>query len=94
MQLKPNFTNYFTRVNRAFEQQNQAVELRWVDVSWSAMENKILTSISAKTAPDVVNLNPKFASQLATRNAWLDLESIPSRSQSYLPTKNLAGKYC
>ncbi|MEL6930749.1 MAG: extracellular solute-binding protein, partial [Cyanobacteria bacterium J06600_6] len=87
MQLKPNFTEYFTEVNNAFEQQNQTFKLRWVDVSWSAMENKILTSISAKTAPDVVNLNPKFASQLATRNAWLDLESTvtPEVKATYLP---------
>jgi len=87
MQLKPNFTKYFNGINNSFEQQNQAVKLRWVDVSWSAMENKILTSISAKTAPDVVNLNPKFASQLATRNAWLDLEPIvpPEVKATYLP---------
>ena len=86
MQLKPNFTQYFTKINNTFEQQ-QTVKLRWIDVSWSAMENKILTSISAKTAPDVVNLNPKFASQLATRNAWLDLEPIvtPSVKATYLP---------
>jgi len=87
MQLKPNFTEYFTEINNTFEQQNQTVKLRWVDVSWSAMENKILTSISAQTAPDVVNLNPKFASQLATRNAWLDLEPIvaPEVKATYLP---------
>ena len=87
MQLKPNFTEYFTNINNTFEQQHQEIELRWIDVSWSAMENKILTSISAKTAPDVVNLNPKFASQLATRNAWLDLEPIvePSVKATYLP---------
>jgi putative chitobiose transport system substrate-binding protein len=87
MQLKPTFTEYFTQLNQTFEEQNQAVKLRWIDVSWSAMENKILTSISAKTAPDVVNLNPKFASQLATRNAWLDLEPIvpPEVKATYLP---------
>ena len=87
MQLKPNFTEYFVNLNRTFEQQNEALELRWIDVSWSAMENKILTSISASTAPDVVNLNPKFASQLATRNAWLDLETIvpPEVKATYLP---------
>ena len=86
MQLKPNFTEYFVDLNNTFEQQ-EAVELRWVDVAWSAMENKILTSISAKTAPDVVNLNPKFASQLATRNAWLDLEPVvaPEVKTTYLP---------
>jgi len=87
MQLKPNFTEYFTDLNQTFETQNQELELRWIDVSWSAMENKILTSISAKTAPDVVNLNPKFASQLATRNAWIDLESAvsPAVKSTYLP---------
>jgi putative chitobiose transport system substrate-binding protein len=87
MQLQPTFTEYFTQLNQTFEQQNQAVKLRWIDVTWSAMENKILTSISAKTAPDVVNLNPKFASQLATRNAWLDLEPRvpPEVKATYLP---------
>ena len=87
MQLKPNFTEYFVNLNRNFEAENEQLKLRWVDVSWSAMENKILTSISARTAPDVVNLNPKFASQLATRNAWLDLEPVvaPEVKASYLP---------
>lgn len=87
MQLKPTFTEYFVELNDTFEQQHEAVELRWVDVAWSAMENKILTSISAQTAPDVVNLNPKFASQLATRNAWLDLETkvAPEVKATYLP---------
>ncbi|MEY2833877.1 MAG: hypothetical protein RLZZ574_3136 [Cyanobacteriota bacterium] len=87
MQLKPTFDQYFAGINQTFEEQNKTVKLRWIDVSWSAMENKILTSISAKTAPDVVNLNPKFASQLATRNAWLDLESMvtPEVKSTYLP---------
>jgi putative chitobiose transport system substrate-binding protein len=87
MQLKPTFTEYFTNINQTFEEQNKAVKLRWVDISWSAMENKILTSISAKTAPDIVNLNPKFASQLATRNAWLDLEPMVTHEvkATYLP---------
>ena len=87
MQLKPNFTEYFVELNDTFERQHEGVELRWVDVAWSAMENKILTSISARTAPDVVNLNPKFASQLATRNAWLDLGTkvAPEVKATYLP---------
>ena len=87
MQLKPNFTAYFTQINLTFEALNEPVRVRWVDVSWSAMENKILTAISAKTAPDVVNLNPKFASQLATRNVWLDLNSVvdPEVKATYLP---------
>ncbi len=87
MQLKPQFTQYFVDLNTTFEAQNEAIQLRWVDIPWEAMENKILTSISAQTAPDVVNLNPKFASQLATRNAWLNLNQVvtPEVKATYLP---------
>jgi putative chitobiose transport system substrate-binding protein len=59
----------------------------WVDIPWSDMQSKILTSVSAGTAPDVVNLNPDFASQLASRNAWLILNDrvSPEEQALYLP---------
>lgn len=87
MQLQPKFTPYFNNAIATFEQENPDVKIRWIDVPWSAMESKILTAVSAKTAPDVVNLNPNFASQLATRNAWLNLndEVSPEVQQRYLP---------
>ncbi len=87
MQLQPQFTDYFNTLIATFEQENPTIAVRWVDVPWAAMESKILTAVSAKTAPDVVNLNPDFASQLAARDAWLPLdEKVPEgvRSQ-YLP---------
>ena len=86
MQLQPKFNSYFEQINNAFTQ-DQEISVRWIDIPWSAMESKILTAISAKTAPDVVNLNPNFASQLASRNAWLDLDGImsPEAQESYLP---------
>lgn len=87
MQLQPQFAQYFTALNTTFEGENQGLKVRWVDVPWEAMESKILTAVSAKTAPDVVNLNPGFASQLATRNAWLDLNTkiTPEIQKQYLP---------
>ncbi|HHP7232117.1 MAG TPA: ABC transporter substrate-binding protein, partial [Xenococcaceae cyanobacterium] len=87
MQLAPQFNDYFAKLNGNFESANQELQVRWIDIPWSAMESKILTAISAKTAPDLVNLNPNFASQLASRNAWLDLdEVIPSETKAiYLP---------
>ena len=86
MQLQPKFNSYFEQINNAFTQ-DQEISVRWIDIPWSAMESKILTAISAKTAPDVVNLNPNFASQLASRNAWLDLDGImsPEAQEIYLP---------
>ncbi|MBE9034610.1 ABC transporter substrate-binding protein [aff. Roholtiella sp. LEGE 12411] len=87
MQLQPQFTNYFQNLITTFESQNSGIKVNWVDIPWAAMENKILTAVSANTPPDVVNLNPDFASQLAGRNAWLDLDAkIPNEVRSsYLP---------
>ncbi len=87
MALKPQFTDYFQTAIAAFEKENQGIKVNWVDVPWDGMENKILTAVSAKTPPDVVNLNPDFASQLAGRNAWLDLDTKISDEvrSSYLP---------
>jgi putative chitobiose transport system substrate-binding protein len=87
MQLQPQFTPYFTELMGNFKTANPDITVKWEDVPWDAMQSKILTSISAKTAPDVVNLNPNFASQLAGKNAWLDLSSkvSPDIQKQYLP---------
>jgi putative chitobiose transport system substrate-binding protein len=86
MQLQPQFTPYFNDLIAKFEAENQGTKVRWVDIPWEAMESKILTAVSAKTAPDIVNLNPNFASQLASRNAWLDINSqiSPDIQKRYL----------
>ncbi len=87
MQLQPKFTDYFNTLIQKFETENPDVSIKWIDVPWEAMQNKILTAVQSKTAPDVVNLNPDFASQLAGRNAWLNLnDSIsPEVRDQYLP---------
>ncbi|MDJ0598111.1 MAG: sugar ABC transporter substrate-binding protein [Crocosphaera sp.] len=88
MQLQPQFTPYFTELIKQFEQEHEGIKIRWVDIPWEAMESKILTAVSANTAPDVVNLNPNFASKLASRNAWLNLTEnnyiSPEEKEQYL----------
>jgi putative chitobiose transport system substrate-binding protein len=87
MQLQPEFTDYFNDLIADFEAQHPDVTVRWVDVPWADMQSKILTAVSAGQAPDVVNLNPDFASQLASRNAWLELDDRVSAEakDQYLP---------
>ena len=87
MQLQPKFTDYFNALIADFEQANPELTVKWVDVPWNAMESKILAAVSANTAPDVVNLNPAFASQLASKDAWLNLEeALPAEEKAkYLP---------
>jgi putative chitobiose transport system substrate-binding protein len=86
MQLQPKFTDYFQKAIAQFEQANPGLKVKWVDVPWSGMESKILAAMQAKTAPDVVNLNPDFASQLAAKNAWLELDDkVGAASRDYVP---------
>lgn len=87
MQLQPQFTPYFNELIKTFQKDNPGAKVNWVDIPWEAMESKILTAVSANTAPDVVNLNPTFASQLAAKNAWLNLnEKVPATvKDQYLP---------
>lgn len=87
MQLQPEFTPYFTRLISDFEKHHPNVRISWVDIPWDAMESKILSSVASNTAPDVVNLNPNFASLLAGRGAWLNLNYNLSSAEidQYLP---------
>jgi putative chitobiose transport system substrate-binding protein len=87
MQLQPKFNDYFKEAIGKFEAANPDTKVNWVDVPWSAMQGKIQAAMAAKTAPDVVNLNPDFAVQLAARNAWLDLDTVLTNGEpkEYLP---------
>lgn len=91
MQLSPFHDAYIGSVINAFEKQHPDIRVRWVDVPWSEMEKKTLTAVAAATpqrpAPDVVNLNPQFASKLAEFGALAEPERFLSAAEvaSYLP---------
>jgi putative chitobiose transport system substrate-binding protein len=87
MQLQPKFTDYFKTLIAEFEAQNPGTKIKWVDVPWAAMESKVLTAVSSGSVPDVINLNPDFASKLASRQVWLNLtDAIPAETRAqYLP---------
>jgi putative chitobiose transport system substrate-binding protein len=89
MQLKPSFDRYMTDLIANFSQQNPGAEVEWVDIPWSEMENKILTAIAAQTAPDVVNLNPQFASKLAEKNAFVDMQQRLTSTERELYFPNI-----
>ena len=93
MQLQPKFNGYFKDAIGTFEVANPGTKVHWVDVPWGAMQGKIQAAMGAKTAPDVVNLNPDFAIQLAARNAWLNLDPVLTKGESkeYLPSIWQAG---
>ncbi|MEO1093619.1 MAG: sugar ABC transporter substrate-binding protein [Cyanobacteria bacterium J06638_28] len=91
MQLQPDFTDYFNTLIADFEAANPDITVRWVDVPWADMQSKILTAVSAGTAPDVVNLNPDFASQLAGKKAWLPLDESVSADEKGIYLEKIWG---
>jgi putative chitobiose transport system substrate-binding protein len=78
MGLKPQFTTYMEETLAAFEKTHPGVEVDWVDLPASAIEQKTLSSVAGGNPPDLVNLNPAFSSKLARQNALLDLNSAVS----------------
>uniref|UniRef100_UPI00404806A4 ABC transporter substrate-binding protein n=1 Tax=Cyanobium sp. TaxID=2164130 RepID=UPI00404806A4 len=86
LDLAPKFNGYIREVIAAWEQQNPGVVVRWTDVPWSSVERKLLAAVFARTAPDLVNLNPPFAANLASKGGLLDLAPVlpASAQQVYL----------
>ncbi|APC49452.1 extracellular solute-binding protein [Virgibacillus halodenitrificans] len=74
MQLKPTFTDYIEGVIADFEKENPNIKVKWLDVPAADLSQKILTAVSSDSAPDVVNLNPTFASQLADLDALVNMD--------------------
>jgi putative chitobiose transport system substrate-binding protein len=94
LDLAPRFSPYMRRVIAAWERRHPDVRVRWTDVPWSSVERKLLASVYARTAPDVVNLNPVFAASLASRGGLLDLATVlpAGAEQTYLPGIWAAGR--
>ena len=76
LDLAPRFSPYLQGVIRRWEARNPGVRVRWTDVPWSSVERKLLAAVFARTAPDLVNLNPPFAANLASKGGLSDLTPL------------------
>ncbi|WP_185465600.1 MULTISPECIES: extracellular solute-binding protein [unclassified Synechococcus] len=87
LDLAPKFNDYLHGVIAAWERDNPGLKVRWTDVPWGSVERKLLAAVFARTAPDVVNLNPLFAANLASKGGLLDLGPLlpPEAAGTYLP---------
>ena len=86
LQLSPRFDPYLNELVEQWEVGNPDIDVRWTDIPWGAVEQKLLAAVFARTAPDVVNLNPKFAARLASRGGLLNLDEhvSPEERERYL----------
>ncbi len=94
LDLAPKFNDTINGAIASWERQNPGVDVVWTDVPWGSVERKLLAAVFARTAPDVVNLNPLFAANLASKGGLLPLDPLlpPGAEASYLPRLWQAGR--
>ena len=94
LDLAPKFNAYIQGVIAAWERENPGNRVVWTDIPWGSVERKLLAAVFARTAPDVVNLNPLFAANLASKGGLLPLEGVlpAGAPQGYLPLIWQAGR--
>ncbi|MBY7142898.1 sugar ABC transporter substrate-binding protein [Virgibacillus sp. NKC19-3] len=77
-QLEPTYTEYLEELINEYEEQNPEVTINWLDVPADDLEEKVLADVSSGNEPDVVNLDPSFASSLADVNATINMDEYVS----------------
>jgi len=94
LDLSPKFNDYLNGVISDWERQNPGYDVVWTDVPWGSVERKLLAAVFARTAPDVVNLNPLFAANLASKGGLQPLEPLlpDGAADNYLPLIWQAGR--
>ena len=76
LQLSPTFNDYFNEIITKYEAENPGIKIKWVDIPYDAVIQKLLSSIIAGNPPDVVNLSSDFLSKFASINALVDLNTL------------------
>jgi len=79
--LQPFFTEYMNRLIADYEKATPGVDVRWVDVQFQAIEQKLLAAIAGRVPPDVVNLNVEFTVRIAEKGALLDMDGAVPAAQ-------------
>lgn len=81
--LQPFFTDYVNGLIADYQKQTPGVQVKWVDVQFQAIEQKLLAAIAGGVPPDVVNLNVEFTVRVAEKGALVDLDgAVPAAERA------------
>lgn len=81
--LQPFFNDYVNGLIAAYERATPGVKVRWVDVQFQAVEQRLLAALAGGVPPDVVNLNIEMMIRLAERNALVDFDAaVPAQARA------------
>lgn len=87
--LQPTFTDFFNGLIDQYEKDNPNVTIKWTDLPYDSIQQKLVTATAGGTSPDVVNLNTQFTLTLAGKGALVDLEKEATEEQRSIYIKSL-----
>ena len=94
--LAPLFNDEMNRLVAQYEKENPNVELKWVDVPASAMEQKLLAAVASGRPPAAVNLSSDMVVKLAEQGALSPMTLSDAQKKLYfgntLSTFTIEGK--
>ncbi|KMY24026.1 multiple sugar transport system substrate-binding protein [Actinobaculum suis] len=70
------FTPYFEKLIADFQNEHPGTTIKWMDQPGEGYEDKVLQQANADELPDVVNLPPGYAAQLAKAGMVENLETV------------------
>ncbi len=87
--MQPTFTNLFNGLIKSYEEKNKNVTVKWVDLPYESIQQKLITASAGGNSPDVVNLNTQMTLALVAKNAVVDLEKEATAEQKGIYIKSL-----
>lgn len=79
--LAPTYTDFLQGLIDKYEEANPNVEIKWQDLPYDAIEQKLLAATAGSTPPDVVNIWSQLALTLAGKDALLNLDEAATEEQ-------------
>jgi len=85
--LQPICTAYVQSVIGRYEHAHPGVRVRWIDLQFEALDQKLLAAIAGGVAPDIVNLNTEMTIRMAQAHALVDMDAaVPAAARArYFP---------
>lgn len=87
--MQPTFTSFFNGLIKSYEEKNKNVTIKWVDLPYESIQQKLITASAGGFSPDVVNLNTQMTLALVAKNAVVDLEKEATTEQKSIYIKSL-----
>jgi putative chitobiose transport system substrate-binding protein len=87
--LQPTFTDFFNKLISDYETANPGVTVKWTDLPYESIQEKLVTAVAGGKSPDVVNLNTQMALTLAGKNALVDLNAEATEEQKGIYVESL-----